>query len=216
MANLFKDILFEHLSIVKVGRNLKLYYKDSPIQILTNVLYTPFGVKSFENTYSSFSNYHVDCSVSDNETEEGKKFTQDIHDFDDKIKTLIMDNLNLFNGDKTIEDFPDSYAPFLKPGKNGYPGLMKISLVRDSRGNFETVLFNSDKVRIPLSEMDISQILKKGTSFKGILECSRLWYYNGKYGASFVFKQIKLETREKVEEKPTETFENIMIDSDNE
>jgi hypothetical protein len=191
-----KNIDYSLLSVVKNGKSLKIYYKDSPLQIVTETLYTPFGVKSFSNNYSNISNYHLDCSVDNHKSVESQETISLFNNLDTKIMNLINENLDLFH----VKNMTDcDYSKFLKDPKGDYPGLLKIQLPRDSKGNFETVVFNHDKEKMPIDESNIQSVFTKGTTFKSIIECSRLWHFNGKFGASFMFKQIKLVPKEPVE-----------------
>jgi hypothetical protein len=190
--NLF-ELDFSQLKIAKSGRNIKIIYNKEPVQLVTGKMYTPFGVKGNQNNFSQFSTYHLDCSLNQSKSEISVKYREALEELDNKIIELIQNNLHLFNTGNTDfspEDIPSVYSRILRENKT-YPKLMKMSLPRDSKGNFESVIFDENKNKILLEESSIENVLSKGKIFKAIVECGKVWYYNGRFGTTWNLKQLK-------------------------
>ena len=215
------DIDLSKLDLGKSGRNIKLLYNRQPLQLVTSKMYTPFGVKVYNNDYSSFTNCHLDCSLNQGQDE----ILLALAALDNRIIELIKSKSNLFKDAINIEfddDVSTYYSPFLRPNKN-YPKLMKISLPRDKNGNFDFVLFSENKDKVPVDDKNIEDIFCKGTSFKGIIECSKLWYYKGKFGSTWNLVQLRFSPKginvdDDAEEQSSESIKmanyttNMMLD----
>jgi len=184
------DIDFSRLKIAKSGRNIKLIYEKEPLQLITCKMYSPFGVKMAQNNYSQFSNYHLDCSLNQSTSDVSIKYRESLEKLDNKIIELIQDNLQLFNTGNESLNVEEMYSRILRENKS-YPKLMKIQLPRDSKGNFECVIFDENKDKLILNESNIENILCKGKIFKSIIECGKIWYYNGRFGTTWNIKQLK-------------------------
>jgi hypothetical protein len=216
-VNLF-DLDLSKLKVAKSGRNIKVMYGKEPLQLVTGKMYTPFGAKSNQNSYSSFTNCHIDCSLNQSKSEASVKYRESIEALDRKIIELIQDNLNYFNtGNMTFqpEDIPNIYSPMLRENKT-YPKLMKIALPRDSKGNFECVIFDENKEKVLIEENNLEEVVCKGKIFKGIIECGKIWYYNGRFGTTWNLKQLKFIESAQVDvdvekEDRSQVYQNIMI-----
>lgn len=215
-VNLF-DLDFSKLKIAKSGRMIKVFYDKEPLQLVTGKLYTPFGVKVNQNSYSPFSTCHLDCSLNQSKSEASVKYRESLEALDRKIIELIQDSLHIFNtGNQTFsaDDIPNIYSPILRENKS-YPKLMKITLPRDSKGNFECVIFNENKEKVVIDENSVEEVLCKGKVFKTIVECGKVWYYNGRFGTTWNLKQLKfmentpVDTSDKVDR--SQVYQNIML-----
>lgn len=215
-VNIF-DLDMSKLKIAKSGRMIKVLYDKEPLQLVTNKLYTPFGVKVNQNSYSQFSTCHLDCSLNQSKSEVSIKYKESLENLDKKIIELIQDNLHIFNtGGQSFQpdDIPSIYSPILRENKT-YPKLMKITLPRDSKGNFECVIFNENKEKIAIDENNIEEVLCKGKIFKSIIECGKVWYYNGRFGTTWNLKQLKFIDNIPIDKSEnndrSQVYQNIMI-----
>lgn len=215
-VNLF-DLDLSKLKIAKSGRMVKVLYDKEPLQLVTGKLYTPFGVKVNQNSYSPFSTCHLDCSLNQSKSEASVKYRESLEALDKKIIELIQESLHLFNtGNLSFqpEDIPNIYSPILRENKT-YPKLMKITLPRDSKGNFECVIFDENKEKVLIEENTVEEVLCKGKVFKSIIECCKVWYYNGRIGTTWNLKQLKfmengpVDISEKVDR--SQVYQNIML-----
>lgn len=214
--NLF-DLNLSLLKIAKCGRMVKLVYNKEPLQLVTEKMYTPFGVKVNTNNYSSFTNCHLDSSLNQSSSEVSVKYGKALESLDARIIELLKESEHLFtNTESTIEDIETIYSPILRPNKT-YPKLMKISLPRDTKGNFEFVVFNELRQKVQITDSNIEEILCKGTVFKGIIESGKVWYYNGRFGTTWNLKQMKFSeqtTAVNTHSENPENYQSIMIIDD--
>lgn len=205
------------LKLGKSGRAIKLLYNKEPIQICSSTLYTPFGVKSINKEWSNYAEYNVDCSLNQSNSETSIFFRNGIEKLDKIIEKLVKENTSLFDSknEKCNDNF--IYSPLLR--ENGsYPKLMRLQLSRDKNGNFESFIFDENKQKIKITENNIDEILSKGKCFKTIIECVKIWYYNGKVGSIWKIVQLKLSERtitkqdsEKEEGSLKNIYNQIMI-----
>jgi hypothetical protein len=206
------DSLFK---LAKSGRAVKLLYGKEPVQICTSTLYSPFGVKPNIKEWSNFTEYNLDCSLNQSNSENSKTFKETIEHLDEIIQQLVKDNLNLFN----VNDENFVYNNILRENKN-YPKLIKFNLPRDRNGNFESFMFDIKKDKVPINENNIEDILCKGKIFRCIIECVKIWFYNGKVGSIWKVVQLKFSEKESEDNKTTDNninsniYTQLMIDDD--
>lgn len=209
------EIDLNQLKIAKSGKMIKLVYNKEPLQLITSKIYSPFGVKVNTNTYSNFTTCHLDCSLNQSNSETSVKYSKALEALDNRIIELIQEYEQLFNTDNdniNFNDIKSIYCPILKENKT-YPKLMKISLPRDTKGNFDFVVFDETKNKITVDDSTIEQVLCKGKIYKGIIECSKIWYYKGKFGTTWNFKQLKFVENNVQPHSKQEIYQkNMLID----
>jgi hypothetical protein len=182
------------LSLVKLGksgRTIKVLYNKKPLVLSTLKMRLPFGVKVYPSNYGGSNNCHLDCSMLNNTSTSSQKFLEASRLLDQRICELISENMNLFP-DQNEDDLvvSDHYNPIFK--KNGdYPELCKINLPRDSNGNFKCVIFDQDKNKVQIEDKNVSEVLTKNKSFKGIIECNKVWFFKGRFGTQWNLNQLK-------------------------
>lgn len=206
MINIAK-ISWDSLKLAKAGRTIKLIYDKTPLEFCTSTLYTPFGVKSVIKTWSNFTEYTMDVSINEQSGEEFKEFLEKL---DEKLKELIVDNNDLFKDPVDIAN----YNYILKENKT-FPKLMRLQLPRDKNGNFESFIFDENKNKVKIDDDNIKVILCKGASFKCIVECAKLWVYDGKIGSIWNIKQLKFTEKYKPikeEGAVNNIYDSIMIE----
>lgn len=200
-----KNIDEASFKLAKSGRAVKLLYNKEPVQICTSILYSPFGVKPIIKEWSNFTEYNLDCSLNQSNSENSVLFRETIERLDTIIQKLVKDNLSLFNAKQ--DDFV--YNNILRA--NGtYPKLIKFNLPRDKNGNFESFIFDINKEKIPISENNIEEILSKGKVFRAIIECVKVWVYNGKVGSIWKVVQLKFSEKE-----PDNNVKSNVVNTDN-
>jgi hypothetical protein len=216
------DIDLSQLKVAKSGRMIKIMYNKEPLQLVTGKMYTPFGVKVNTNNYSNFTNCHLDCSLNQGNSETSVKYRESLEALDKRIIELIQESLHLFNTDTNYQpdDIPNIYGPILRENKT-YPKLMKITLARDTKGNFDYVIFNENKEKVTITDNNIEEVLCKGKIFKGIIECGKIWYFKGRFGTTWNLKQLKFVENNIVNRPQNSTSESastaqvyMMLDDD--
>jgi hypothetical protein len=168
------------LQVGKAGRTIKLFYDKAPLQLLTPKMYSPFGVKVNNSDYSSFTNCHLDCSLHNSNSKEALEVDEALAKFDTRVAELL----------EVFDSNLGTLASTLKPNKD-YPKLMKFSLPRDRNGNFTCVVFDENKEKVKLDDNSLESTLTKGLVFKGIIECGKVWNFNGRTGITWNVIQLR-------------------------
>lgn len=183
---------WDKLKLVKSGRAVKLMYDKKPLCFCTSTLYSPFGVKSFMKDWATFSEYSIDTSLNQSSSESAISFKNFLEELDRRLTTLVQDNLQVFNNPKSNVDVTNAidYQSIMRENGN-YPKLVRLQLNRDKNGNFTSFVFDEKKNSIQIDEGNISDVLVKGKSFKAIIECSKVWLYNGKVGTVWNIEQLR-------------------------
>lgn len=209
------NIDWEKFQLAKSGRIVKLLYNKEPLQFCSSYLYTPFGVKSVTKDWANFTEFFVSCSLNDASSETAINFKDFISKLDNKISDLVKENSGIFNNAKVTQDASKcEYSPILK--ENGdYPKLMKLQFVRDKNGNFISFVFDENKEKVKIDESNIETILSKGKVFKCIIECSKIWCYNGKVGSVWNILQLRFaKNNEKTNTQNGNNYSSLMIQDD--
>lgn len=180
------DIKNENINIGKSGRSVKLLYSKQPFQIVTCKLYLPFGLKETPNNYSQLPSLSLDCSI-DNSCIDNQIYFENL---DEYLSNFLAENKHYLDINMNNDELKKNYFPILKENKS-YPKLLKINLPRDNNGNLDFVLFDSNKERITINNSNITEILTKGKTFKAIIECSRVWFFQNKIGTTWILKQLR-------------------------
>ena len=189
------DLDITKIGIAKIGRNIKLIDLNTqkPLEIVTDKMYIPFGIKCNKNNYNSFDNCYIDCSLNQSKTQISVRCKKSFELLDEHIKTLILNNTNLFK-DADITNIDIDYAPVLRENKT-FPKLIKLNLSRDGQGNFTSFVFDENNEKIWIDDTNIHDIIPKNKIFIGIITCNRIWYFNGRFGTSWDIKQLKLTSQ---------------------
>jgi hypothetical protein len=191
------NLNFDDFGLGKSGRAIRLLYNKEPVQFCTSTMYIPFGVKPVNKEWSNFTEYNMECSLNQSSSETSVAFRESIKKLDDIVQSLVKKNLSLFNLKNEIATENFGYTPILR--ENGtYPQLMRVNLPRDRNGNFESFIFDERKQKMPLNENNINELLSKGKTFKCIIECVKVWYFNGKVGSIWKVVQLKFSERNPV------------------
>lgn len=196
----FKNVDWSLFQLAKSGRTVKLLYNKEPVQFCTSTLYSPFGVKSTIKDWASFTEYTVDASINQSTNDVSIAFREFLDNLDKKIEELIKENINIFGLKNAESEF--TYFPVLRENKE-YPKLMKLQFPRDKNGNFETFFFDENKNKLKMNESNIEQNIPKRKMFKCIIECSKVWFFNGKAGSIWNTIQLKM-SENKITQKENE------------
>lgn len=202
------EIVLSNLKIAKTGRTLKLIYNGKPFSFATNTLRSPFGVKVAQNNWSNFTTNTIECSFVNQEN------VSPFEPINDRIRELILENPKLFNG--TTE-----FMPIFR-GNPEYPLLIKLTLPRDRNGNFDFVLFDENKNKVFLDDLNVQEILAPRKQFKAIIECAKIWVFNERIGVTWNISQMKFSSDSNAESlgssgsqvEPEKEIQTNIIDSD--
>jgi hypothetical protein len=199
--------------LAKSGRTIKLLYDKEAVQFCTSTLYTPFGVKSINKDWANFTEYNIDCSLNQASSETACRFREFLEKLDEKLLELVKGNASLFNN---LDADNVLYTNILKENGN-YPKLVRLQLPRDKNGNFQSFLFDENKDKIKVEEKNIEALLTKGKTFRTIVECSKIWFYNGKVGSIWNIVQLRFNAVEYAKESnednnSSNVYETLMIE----
>lgn len=188
-----EEIVHTKFKIVKSGRTVGLRYNNSPFQLSTCKMYSPFGVNGKSTDYSPYTNWTIDCSINKSNMSTQSKTEDLFNKLDDTVKQLIKTNINSFPAAANDTDIEtdDFYSPILRQNKS-YPRLMKMSFPRDRNGNILSVLFDEDGKKLLLNDNNIEQLLCKGSVFKCILEFSKFWCFQNRIGSTWNVIQMRM------------------------
>lgn len=211
------NVNWDEFKLAKSGRSIRLLYNKEPLQFCTTSLYSPFGVKSSIKEWSNFTEYVLDCSLNQSSEDNAVNFKDFLDKLDKKIGELAKDNTELFKASRGFD--PNFvYSPILRENGN-YPKLLKMQLLRDKNGNFQSFVFDCNKEKIKLGENNIEEVLCKGKVFKCIIECSKVWFFNGRIGSTWSVVQLKFNEKKVYENNNNDTngnsvsnmYTNLMI-----
>jgi hypothetical protein len=206
-----KNVDFTKFQISKSGRKVRFLYDKMPVKFQTSTLYSPFGVKSTNKDWKDFTEYSVDCSLNQSSAESSKSFQEFLEKLDETFQVLVQENLNIFGTPKVSAPTEVEYNNILRV--NGtYPKLMRLQLPRDTNGNFKSFVFDENRKSIQLKEDTIEVHLSKGKVFKCIIECNKVWYYNGKVGTIWDVNQLKFSKNEPRVVVAPPLYGSLMID----
>ena len=152
----------------------------------------------------------MDCFLNNSTSDISITFRESIEKLDEIIKNLVKTNLPLFNSKNESANENFIYSPILRENGN-FPKLMRLQLSRDRNGNFESIVFDENKKKIKIEEHNINTVLSKGKNFKTIIECVKVWYYNGKVGSIWNIVQLKFSEKLKIENEGNSNFETTTI-----
>ena len=204
-----ENVDWDKFVLAKSGRTIKLLYDKENVQFCTSSLYSPFGVKAINKDWSTFTEYNIDCSLNNAQTSNSTSFKTFIEKLDEQIKLLAEKQIDIFNKGQELNTF--TYSAMLR--ENGtYPKLMKLQMTRDKNGNFTSVVFDENKNKMLMSESNIDEVLSKGKVFKCIVECAKVWCFNGKIGSIWNIVQLKFSDKTTIKSNAKEPYTTLMID----
>jgi len=180
------DVNFQNLNLGKSGRSVKLIYDKQSMNMSTNVLYMPFNLNTYKKQWSTYDDYIIDCYIDSGHSD--NEYIQKMSQFNDVIFDLVKTNLHLFN---VPENEQICFTPFYKDNKT-FPKLLKLHLPRDTNGNFMTQFFDENSNKIFVDENNIQTILSKKSTFKTIINCSKVYMYQNRAGCAWDIMQLKL------------------------
>ena len=186
-----KTLETQNFKLGKSGRAIKLLYNNEPFAFHTSTLQLPFGVNSITKEWSEHDEYSVETQLNKSSSDNAVIFRTFIDSLDNIIQKLVKENITFFSTNKINADPDFTYNTILRGNNINFPKSMKLILPRDRNGNFETIVCkNKTKDRIIFTTDNISEILCKKRTFKCIVECVKIWYYNNKVGSIWNITQM--------------------------
>lgn len=206
----FDTITLEELSNVslKLGKArtvVKLYNTNKKqLQFKSPEQFTiPFGasIDKFK-TYTSYNEYYMECSVSD-------EFKEFFNKFEGNIYPLIEKNVDLFDkielSNVTEETIKKAWKSPIRTNEYGH--LFHIKLPRNNVGDFDFTVWDQDSKILYVDDSNISTVLKRFTKFTAVVRISKIWGYKEQYGMILNLEQLKLGKPEPERETNTKSVE---------
>jgi hypothetical protein len=202
----WKEIDFNKIKIGLDKKTVKLYYEKNnevgdliteDLQIQLPHMYLPFGLKDNENKsqWSNFKEYYFDCTLRNDDEE--SNFNTFLENLNKRITSLI----NEHTGFKQ-ECNENNYGKIQKSGK--FKNLIKLNIQRDKEGNFNSYFFKYNTAKkhdkILIKDENINSTLRQGTVFIPTINCSKIYYYNEKYGSLWNIVQMLIIPETKIQD----------------
>jgi hypothetical protein len=196
----FTDVKFNELKFPKTkqttgNRFLSVFYNKKKLGVKLPKLRIPFDTK-----ISTFGSIELNLSLGANEDLISK-----VEEIDRQIVAFAEEH-----GWNTEDS---EYVPMLKKSSgNAYPPTIRVKVpVKD--GVIATTFFDENKQEIEVkNEDEICALLPKTTHILTAIECTGVWFMNGRYGISWKLSQARVEKPKPIEECLEEC--NFASDSD--
>ena len=193
------DLSFDQLTLCKSGRSVKLVYNKECASLSTSILYSPFGVNKYKKQWSNFEDYSIDCYIDGNSPDFAlnngtltfNEYTKKLTEFNDHIFNMVKNERTLMNIPDHVNEVDITLSPFYRDNKT-FPKLLKLNLPRDTNGNFTTQFFDENSNKIIVDEKNIETLLTKKSTFKTIIKCSKVYFYQNKVGCMWDISQLKI------------------------
>lgn len=195
----FTDVKLNELKFPKTkqttgNRFLSVFYNKKKLGVKLPKLRIPFDTK-----VSTFGSIELNLSLGANQD-----LIDKVEEIDRQIVAFAEEH-----GWNTEED--TEYVPMLKKSSgNAYPPTIRVKIqVKD--GVIGSTFFDENKQEIEVkNEEEICELLPKSTMVLTALECTGIWFMNGRYGISWKLVQARVEKPKPVEE----CLEDLAFDSD--
>lgn len=195
----FTDVKLNELKFPKTkqttgNRFLSVFYNKKKLGVKLPKLRIPFDTKI------NFDKVELNLSLGANEDLIAK-----VEALDRQICTFAEEH------EWNTED--TEYVPMLKKSNNNsYPPTIRVKVpVKD--GVIATTFFDENKQEIEVkNEEEICGLLPKSTMILTAIECTGVWFMNGRYGISWKLVQARVEKPKPLEEM----MEGCNFESDSE
>lgn len=194
----FTDVKLNELKFPKTkqttgNRFLSVFYNKKKLGVKLPKLRIPFDTK-----VSTFGSIELNLSLGAN---------QDLIDKVEEIDRQIV----AFAEEHAWNSEDTEYVPMSKKSSgNAYPPCIRVKVpVKD--GVIGSTFFDENKQEIEVkNEEEICELLPKTTMVLTAIECTGVWFMNGRYGISWKLSQARVEKPKPIEE----CLEDLAFESD--
>lgn len=172
----WENVDIEKFTLCKSGKNLKLRYDNQDFKIITDVLYCPFDSNVNTFTWMKHKQWSLTCNIISGD------FKIFLKNMSNKIKYLLEQEQLL---DSSYE-YRDLYTQ-----KGQYMSL-RLNLKRKSDGKFLSNVFSPEREIITFNDVDVKNLFTK-KYIKTIIECEKIYLYNGKCGSVWCLDQGRFQ-----------------------
>ena len=202
------------------GSNTVLFnYENSMGETINKVIIqtpkmpAPFGLSEFPTEYGV--KYSLDASFRDKDDNvKINEFYEMLKKLDEFMILKAVENSKEWFGKKMSEEIVrEFYRPIIKTGKQKkdsdecYPDTIKFK-IRTTGEKKNVDAYDVDRNRVEIDE------LKKGSSFRALVDISPIWFVNKTFGFSMNLVQIEISKPDKIEGFSFEDDSDVEYDDD--
>lgn len=162
----------------------------------------PFGLSESKPNEGEAPKYSLELSFG-NPSRAMQRYHKIVGDFDEKMKNVSIENCKAwFKRTKMSMDIAnENYTNHLRRYKDPetgeftgkYADTVRFKLPQTDSGAFRTEFYDEEGMRIEIaSPEDLKKYVTKGCKVIAIVQCSSVWFVNGKYGVSWSVVQAQL------------------------
>jgi len=191
-----------------MGSGAKLFfleYNGGPLVIQSPDMPLTFDPQVFEDGPNAKFSVKTSLNMSNNQC---KEFYEKMSLFDDRLKELGKENSQEWFKKKNMSDevIESMYTQCVKEHidqetgepSGRYPPTFSFK-VKKKEGNIMCKLYDDKRVIINVNNkdeenhMNITDVLKKNSSIKGLFKCDFVWHSPGKFGCTWSAAQLKVK-----------------------
>ena len=204
----------------KGGKILYLNYDNAPLSIKTPEINVAWDVKYYEDPAPESGKYSVSVKFDNLDDKSQSDMHSVLNELDNVLLKSCYENRAVWlkKAGITEEGIKLLYTPLIKRSVdketgevNGkWPDGFRFKMSK-WEGVHQFKMFDEDNKLLDLTEIDITEIMKKGSKVKAVLRCNGVWILGGKFGCTWKAQQLKVEAPKKMKEC---AFESDDDDSD--
>ena len=181
------------------GKQAYLNYNGAALVMQVGPLETPFGLSVFDK--QGPPKYSVDLKLRGYDDAVNHPKTAVIYNAFHALDEFMLDqgvknSASWFKGVKSREVLSELYTPVVRfsvdsdGNRKPYPPTLKVQL-RKRDDKFEADIYDENKR--PLTDIPLEDIIVKGTVLTTLIQCTGVWFADGKYGLSWKAIQIRAD-----------------------
>ena len=204
----------------KGGKILYLNYDNAPLSIKTPELTLEWDAMFYEGATPDCGKYSVSVKFDNLDDKSQSDMHSVLNELDNVLLKSCYENRAVWlkKAGITEEGIKLLYTPLIKRSVdketgevNGkWPDEFRFKMVK-REGVYQFKMFDENNALIDLSDMDVTEIMKRGSKVKAVLRCNGVWISGGKFGCTWKAQQLKVEAPKKMKEC---AFESDDDDSD--
>ena len=184
------------------GKMVFLNINKHPIYLVTPKMRMPFKLSKFSFENSEDVKYSLSLAFYTENNQSVQEFFDKIKAMDDMLLTQGVKNSQKWFKKKHSKSVLEAlYKPMVRLYRDPetgevsdkYAPTMEFKLPQRD-GKFQCKFFqNTSKVPLNTDEVNIEDVLTKGSTVQAVIKCSRVWFSSGKFGASWTIEQLKFK-----------------------
>lgn len=179
------------------GKSVYANYNGAPLRIQLPKMAIPFGVSRFSNPDKPEEiKYSLELSLAGLPD----SFLREL----DLLESAVISHAEskskeLFKKQQSKDLLLEFYKSFIKyaEDENGersdkYPPRLKTKIYTSEDGAFRVAAFDTDRVKLDVTEDNVDSLIPKGAVCEAIIECTGIWVVNKSFGVSWKLAQLKV------------------------